>query len=364
MIGKWLTTSAAFALLGSNLLVASTATAAPSEMVWHKYNQIAVKQHVLPRYDALIDSTGKMAAEMSQFCEKPSAQRLVQARQGFVGAMDAWQRVQHIQFGPVTLLMRNFTLEYWPDKKNLGGRQVNSILNKEAATVFDEGYFASASVAVKGFPAIERVLYSDDLLKNAVDNPNYCGLLVGISQHVEKVSKSIRQEWSQEQQSMLAALEGGEDYESPSEFTTELMKALVEPVEVIRDNKLLRPLGKSKDKANWKRSESWRSGLSLSNMVANLDALQAFYSGMQPMNVSALLKEEGHDALAETIEQSFNQVRKQLASLQEPMDLVITPDTYYGLMTAREQLATLDGHLQKAMVLLDIQLGFNSRDGD
>ncbi|WP_315981987.1 hypothetical protein [Aliamphritea spongicola] len=63
------------------------------------------------------------------------------------------------------------------------------------------------------------------------------------------------------------------------------MKALVEPVEVIRDLKILRPLGTAAKDVNGKvkprRSESWRSSRSLRNIEVNVATLHDLYSGQE-----------------------------------------------------------------------------------
>lgn len=320
-----------------------------------------VDQHVLPRYQALAASSKALSTRVSALCAAKPQASLAEAQQAFIAALQDWQQVQHIQFGPVTLLMRNYSMQYWPDKKNLGGKQLRAAL-ADTNAVYDAAYLQHASIALKGFSAMERLLFTKHAQQLTSGTPT-CRLSDGIAQHIATSSAAIVSEWAAERDGMLNASEDSDYYESPEEAATVLFKALVEPVEAIRDSKILAPLGETYDKARWTRSESWRSDQSVANMVSNVLALQALYQATAPVSIKGLL--HSVDApLAAAISEQFAAALAALQAVPQVEGKTVSKDAYDQLKVAERALRTLQNSLLAATRQLDIQLGFNSRDGD
>jgi predicted lipoprotein len=383
-------------LLGISLLILGVGTMhasahaaeapsqAPTEAQWHRLNSAIIEQHVMPRYQLLADNSARLEKQIEQLCDAPSLETLNVARTGFNAAQASWQGVQHIQFGPVTLLMRNYSLQYWPDKKNIGAKQLSAALASEALASkdlvskdpasadqrFDDEFFRAASISVKGFPALERLLFTNKHLIDTADTAE-CSLAFAITRHISDTAASIHAEWAEETRLISAAGENNmtnddsiSAYETPSEAATEFMKSLVEPVDALRDTKLLSPLGASATQSRWKKSESWRSEQSINNIRQNVIALHELYSGTQPLSVKTLLEASGDSGSAQLIESEFQTISEQLAALPAITDLKITATIRQQLLQTTERLLVLQNTLEQAMQTLNIQLGFNSRDGD
>lgn len=359
-------------LLGFSLLIFGVGVlhAAPSEEQWRTLNATIIEQHLLPRYQHLETSSLAMEKQLQRLCDAPDTEQLDQAKSRFKAAQASWQGIQHIQFGPVTLLMRNHSLQYWPDTKNTGAKQLSVTL---AAThpIFDDAFFRSASISIKGFPALERLLFSDD---NHLQQPNAveCRLASAIATHIHETALAIQTEWKEEARLIARADSKGtsddddefQAYESPSEAATEFMKSLVEPIEAIHETKLQKPLDISPQKSRWKRSESWRSQQSINNIQQNIIALHELYSGTHPISVKTFMEAAGDHERAASIEKEFSIIHSELAQLPTPSDMSITPALYQALMQVSDHLKTLQSDLEQGMQTLNIQLGFNSRDGD
>lgn len=347
----------------SALLLTSHLHAAPTHTDWQNFNRAAIDQHVIPGYADLSRSSANLAKATHTLCQSPSASQLQTAQQAFTQTMASWQGIQHIQFGPVTLLMRNHGLQYWPDKKNIGGKQLSQALADQKAT-FNEDYFLSASISLKGFPAMEKLLFSPHYSQQLLQpDSRQCQLLSAIAEHVAGNSRAITQEWQEYKTTMLNPEEEGE-YESHEEAATALLKALVEPIEAIRDNKLNAPLGKGGSRTRWRKSESWRSGLSIANIAHNLDALHQFFKGTTPVSVYSLLVNEQQTKLADTLDKEFKAISAAIGQLKSVNNLTVSDTQKQQMLAIAGQLRQLQHDLEQAMQLLDIQLGFNSRDGD
>ncbi|MCB1755814.1 MAG: imelysin family protein [Gammaproteobacteria bacterium] len=355
----WLVLIALTATIFSQPLLAEL----PGEADWHRFNQAVMGEHVLPRYAELTGKSQLMATAVGDFCRQADEKSLAEARQATIEAILAWQGIQHIQFGPVTFLMRNFDLQYWPDRKGIGARQLRQVLQQKDA-VFDDKFFRDASASIKGFPALESLLFRKDMLEKATGEFNHCPLATGIAVTIAATTKAIEKEWSETRAAIESAGDESEDYEMAADASTQFLKALVEPIEVIRDVKLKTPLGDSLEDLRWKRSEFWRSGQSVNSIRANIQSLRDLYSGQEQTGVDSLLRKAGEEQLATDIQQAFEAIEGQLTNAREPEQGNMSAEQYQNLQAVRTSLGQLQDELEKAMDSLDIHLGFNSRDGD
>ncbi|MBA4502943.1 imelysin family protein [Marinobacterium marinum] len=346
-------------LLATGLVLTAGLTHADSmQPDWPRFNHQAVQQHILPRYAQLDTHTAELSRAATALCQAPSEEALNRTRNAWREAMHAWQGIQHVQFGPVQFLMRNFGLEFWPDRKNIGARQLRQALASELP--YDAEFFRHASVSIQGFPALERLLFADNALTQ-LQQGRHCELTQAISSHVAQVGHAIHQEWQ-----TLAANDFPPEQEPvrAAEQAVDLMAALVEPIEAIRDSKLLKPMGSSPENARPKLLESHRSGNSLANIRHNLVALSELYQGTNP-SVDSLLQQAGKADLALDIRQTFTALISTFEQLDPPLKAALTrPNTHQQLLDITARLKHLSEQLDSAMGVLNIQLGFNSRDGD
>ncbi|BBB24659.1 imelysin family protein [Amphritea japonica] len=350
--------------LGISLLltVAGKLHAAPSEQQWQSLNHNLVEEHILPRYRALQYSSAKLAASTTTLCRQPESVQLESAKKDFQQTMDAWQEVQHIQFGPIETLMRNFSMQFWPDKKNLIGKQLNLLLQQQNPETLSTDYLYKASIGVKGLPALERLLFSSSLAQ-LTNNSYRCQLSQTIAAYIAINSQATLDEWVGGYSGSLSHAGSQNSYfDSHQEAAIEMMKSLIEPIEAIRDQKILRPLGDGRVRP--KRSESWRSQRSLRNIQLNIASIRHLYSGTTN-NLDSLLRQQGRAAQADNISTLFTRLEKRLETVPGPLiTSLYQPETVGELLQISDTLQQLDRGLAAEMLALNIQLGFNSRDGD
>ena len=125
---------------------------------------------------------------------------------------------------------------------------------------------------------------------------------------------------------------------------------------MIRDLKLLRPLGSEFGQQKMKRLESWRSQRSLRNIQKNIESLSKLYSGLRT------ILDTRENTL---INEKFNQILIQISIMQSPIETSIeTKKGFKEIKNLSDSLKALHALLEKAVINQGIQLGFNSRDGD
>ena len=336
---------------------------------WKAFNIDTVQNYIIPAYNELNTQVQALNKSIENLCLQPinSDEKRKQSQQLFNTTMDAWQYIQNIQFGPIQTFMRNYSMQFWPDKKNHVSKHLSQLLNSKSNESLDEEAFHKASVSIKGLPAIERFLFDKDLNQSLLNKPFNCKVLVRISSYIAETTNSLVIEWHEMSTEFANTGQLDGYFEDDIEAATTLLKTLIEPIEVIRDLKILRPLGSEFGQQKPSRLESWRSQRSLRNIQMNIKSLADFYQGTQVDNTvkSSSLSSILHPAEAERIHNQFDKIFKQLKAIDAPLESSIETETAYkDLNDLSSSLKTLHELLQGSVNNKGIHLGFNSRDGD
>jgi predicted lipoprotein len=350
-------------LAGSGLLLAGLVQAAPA-IDWAAFNSSVISGHIQPRYQQLASQTQTLAQTSARWCESRDSSEFPAVQRAFDNSLQAWEGIQHVQFGPVQLLMRNYGIQFWPDRKGITGRQLQAALNGPDAGQYDDAFFHQASISIKGFPALERLFYGTDALSQLQQHPHACALATAISARLAQTSQELATEWQTVAfDDQHSENDDGTTTSLPN-LSLDLLRALVQPVEVIRDSKLDAVLGDDQAGSRLQRAENWRSGQSLTSITGNLEALQELYAGGDP-SLDRILRGRDAAAQADRISALFSQARAQLDSIPVPFATALADAGSYGQLHALSAtLKSLDQALYDAMPAIDAQLGFNSRDGD
>ena len=110
-----------------------------------------------------------MAVSALAYCE--GKENLETARADFLHAQKAWAELQPLLIGPLAEGNRSWQVQFWPDKKNLVGRQVEQLVT--AQPQIDAAALAKSSVVVQGLSAYEYILFdSKPDMANARRKPN------------------------------------------------------------------------------------------------------------------------------------------------------------------------------------------------
>lgn len=331
--------------------------AAPSEADWKNFNHATVNSFVIPFYQSLSTASQALQQSTQGLCQSPSQEALDNSIGDFHKTMDAWQSIQNITFGPIEFSMRSHSLQFWPDKKNHIGKHLGVLLASDDKTLLNEDKFQRASISVKGLPAIERILFKQSALNELKANKFHCDVLTTISQNVSTISTSLHSEWLKHMRGQFADAKQLDGYfEDDIDAATALLKTMIEPLEVIRDLKLKRPLGSAFGKEKYKRLESWRSQRSLRNIELNILSLQLMFEGL----ANILPPERYH-----SISHQYTALVDAIRQINTPLENAIrTAEGYQATLDIYKKIGTLHKELETSVSALGIHLGFNSRDGD
>ena len=349
-------------------LAAAVPPAQAADPDYAALNATLVETYVLPRYAAFAEAAAALDAALVEACAdgRPTPE---EAAPAYHAAMDAWMAVQHLRFGPSELFLRADRIEFWPDTRNTVGRHLAQLLAGRDAQALEPHGFANGSVAVQGFPALERLLFDSE--PDTWATPFACDVVRAIGANLNDIAAGLLADWRGGEahfaEVVASADDGNSRYFDAKEASLEFAKALRGALLLAQDFKLGRPLGDRPEAARSTRAESWRSKRSLRNVLINLTSAQALYEAGGDISFSAFTRAQPQGAKLDTA------VRAALARLiaaveAQPDSLVVAlqaPDGWQTLdairVEARQLLELLGGPLSE---VLGLPMGFNSYDGD
>jgi uncharacterized protein len=268
---------------GAAILFAS-ATLACAEADHAAIARAALTEVIRPGYAALANETAALSEKVGALCEAPSVASLDAARQAFASAVVAWSKVEVLRFGPIVADRRYERLFFWPDPKGLGDRQIRDALAKRDESVTKAVALSGKSVALQGLPALEYLLYGDgaEALAAPSDTTAFrCAFARAVAANSAGIAKSVAEDWREGSPDEKSFLNPGPDdspYRAPKEVTLELFKSFTAGIELVRDQKLGKPLGAAPEEARPKLAAFWRSGQSLANAAGNLEGIRALFA--------------------------------------------------------------------------------------
>ena len=353
-------------VLATALLCAST-TLAYAEADHAAIARATLSEVIRPGYAALAEEAAALKDKVGSLCREPSASSLEASRVAFAAAVRAWSKVEILRFGPITEGRRYERLFYWPDPKGLGPRQIQAALAGRDEAVTTPDALASKSVALQGLPALEYLLFGDGaetLSAPAGDGAFRCAFALAVAVNIDRIAKSVVEDWREGSPYDKAFLSPGPEdsiYRAPKEVTLDLFKSFTSGIELVRDQKLAKPLGATAAEAKPRLASFWRSGLSLANAAGNLEGVRAlFKSGF------AQVVAKDSPGVETSILFDLDHAIEVLSGIDEPMAKVVQD------AALRDKIEALRVSLKSAgQTAADaisrgagLAFGFNAMDGD
>ncbi|MDX8453066.1 imelysin family protein [Mesorhizobium sp. VK9D] len=326
----------------------------------------AIDGFVRPAYASLDERADSLTKAMRQLCETPSEQNLEAARSTFSATVEAWSVAEIIAFGPIKENNRLERMLYWPDRKSIGLRQVQSTLAAKDPSATDPAQLAQKSVAMQGLGALEYVLYGDGaetLVRK--DDPYRCAYGAAVAGNIETISGEVRDAWNRPDGfASLWANPGPKNplYRDGAEAVTELVGAFINELEMIRDVRLKGFLGAKPDADRPKQAIYWRSQNTTTSLAGNLSGVDELFQASKLGDAlpadAQWMAESIHIQLANgvtTANSVSGPIDKALAdpALRDKLD-------HFALITS--SLSTLIGTRMTAE--FGLTAGFSSLDGD
>ena len=157
---------------------------------------------------------------------------------------------------------------------------------------------AGKSVALQGLPALEYLLYGDGAEVLAKEReivggeesaaarstprvPSAAASRSAVATNIDRIAQALVEDWregSAYEKAFLSPIPEDPIYHAPKEVTLDLFKSFTSGIELVRDQKLAKPLGASPAEARPKLAAFWRSGLSFANAAGNLEGVRTLFA--------------------------------------------------------------------------------------
>lgn len=333
------------ALVGASALLAAlfthAATADTARQQWHA--------DIAEGYGALAESSQRLAAATKVYCAKPDTNNHLSASQAWKEAFLAWQRVRYVDFGPIEQNSMAWQFQFWPDSKDLI-RQKNKrwIADSQPITA---ARLATDSVAVKGLPAMEYLLFERASTAQPLQEKG-CELLIAVGEHNQANAGKLLESWQA----------FGPHYLKDAQYDSTTIVAAMHALEIMKDARLGGPMGaKGAGKRSPWLADAWRSGQSLRAIEASLRGLEdTFMPGL-----ALHLQAENRSALIESLQRQLGRTLERLADMPDDMTPLLNSDVgYRSLQLLQIDVERLATQLSGIAAELGIVRGFNSSDGD
>ena len=352
-------------LLTAALLFSAVVTQTADAKDFSAQIDAALNRVILPAYAHFEAQSTDFTRRMADFCTTPDANALTDIRSEFGDLALAFTGIEPYRFGPARQGNRFERLQYWPDRKGRGLRQVRMVLSGEPATHTDIAELRGQSVAVQGLLALEFVLFGSESESLASDTGAYdCRYGMAIAGAIAETAKELNTGWKRaDGYAALMQSPGIENpiYRSAFEVMREILRSAGEQVQVVKDLKLRPALGDNWERANYKRAPYWRSGLTFTLLSANLAAAEKM---IRQTGFESLL-EDGTRHIPDTFATKLSMTRNIFAASERIESAMATEDTYQKLRSADSVLNEgLSLITEELPIALGVTMGFNSLDGD
>lgn len=330
---------------------------------------------LLPAHRDFALAAKQLSQATQAFCKSPDDAGLQAAQEHWRHSAVAWSGLQVKSFGPLMEDNLSWQIQFWPDRKNLVARKLEGLITEHAdATPFTASTIADASVVVQGLSALEYLLFDEKAaqLDRYQTTPLRCQVLSAIAEHQKTLSKTLHEAWLPDHGNYLGtfAQPGPKNpvYPDRQQAIAALLESLVAGAELIKRDKLERPLGfaNSRGLSQVYLLEWWRSRFSREAIIGNLNALQRLYLADELYGIDDYLRQHQHSELAEQITSTFEKTIVAAQAVEGDLFSAATDPAQkpqlLALYTEVQQLLDL---LKNALPdALGITLSFNGADGD
>ncbi|WP_022940521.1 imelysin family protein [Psychromonas hadalis] len=270
-------------------------------------------------------------------------------QQSWLQTMQAWMPLQGVTKGPINDLDLAWSIQFWPDKKDITGRKIKLLL-QSGQTDWNAQQVSEQSVAVRGLGALELLIFEQQL------NAQNCPLASAIATHLDANSQRISTAWSEQYGPQL--LLQSQDKKQQKVIEQRLIAELSHQLSFI-NKKFLMPLGKTHPRPY--QAEAWRSETSMLQLKSSYQALQKYFlQGVKP-----LLLAEKKVYLANSIEDTFKELLTGWPVDPSLKKLLSDKTGLKQLYRSKMSMDKLSYQLQDELPLaLNIIVGFNATDGD
>jgi predicted lipoprotein len=327
--------------------------------------QRAVDEVIRPGYRNAQQAAARLTTAMKDLCEGGTPQSLDKAKSAFDDVIRYWSAIEMVQVGPVIQDNLFEHVLFYPDRKGVGLRQVQTLIAKGDPKDTTVDAIAAKSVALQGLTALEYVLYgsgSEDL--TAQKNSFRCQYGAAVAGNIQREVSEVVAAWEKPdgiQGSWKHPGPQSADFMDNKEAVTALLGILVHGAENVRDQRL-EQFYKGKDSTPRPRMAIyWRSKNTWKSMTSNIEGLRTLW---QKANMADLLPAD-KKPVADEIDARFKALLDTVPKLNPDIDAATSAAEKAKLdqllIDTRDLVTTISDEYGAA---IGLSAGFSFSDGD
>ncbi len=349
------------ALIVSLLLLATPAWAQPAQVLERSVNAV-----IRPAISAFESRAQALDSAMGDFCAAPSAEGRVLAEARFGEAARAYGAIEFLRIGPLMEDNRADRLLFWPDRRSIGLRQVETLIAGADESATEVANLRGKSVAVQGFGALEYVLFgngADTLLGG--EGGFRCRYGAAVAGNIALIAGELAAGWARDDGvagHLMQPQPQYVDYRTETEALEALVGLVSHGLEALRDARVKPFIAQGDAAPKPKQALFWRSGLTLAMIEANVSGMEELVavSGMARAVAEA---DKGLDA---SIAFEFRNAHRAIDLVTLPVEQAVADPRE---AQALAYLVIVTGSLQALIgeqlsAALGLSVGFSSLDGD
>lgn len=295
------------------------------------------KQSIVGRYKAAHAQSVDLQSFITQACQSGnvSNEEIQQLREQWLTLAKLWSKAEIVNFGAVNDNMTNLYINYYPDNRNVGKKELDALLSTQSNITSTS--LKNESAIIQGLSGLEILLFTnEDLGQNQYDYAIANTDL--LTSHIGQVIDA----W----QLPDTALDLGT-----------WANSMLAMLELTKTNAIQKPfgiLGKSTGHV-----PARYAGASKALLLAKLDTLS---DALDDENLRHLIDEKSPNSTAYVdVSQAILNAKSQLERMPEDLSLASDEDKH----ALSETFTQLIGVFKKELMpSLGVQVGFNTSDGD
>lgn len=257
----------AFALLSTSVLASDSA---PRYLNTEKL----VSTIYQPAYLRFAESAKRWALEAEGLCNRPSASSIYTMQTSFTDLVTDFSSIELFRLGPLLENQLQHRFFYWPDTRRVGERQLRGLLFDPDTLTLNADGLAKKSVALQGFSALERLLFSSQYLP--IEAMPQCHVAQVVIQNIAAMANQLNLAWSTDSTIVQALAEPDAEsayFRTESEIVRSVMTQIITGLDVVLNRKI-KPLLSMELRAI-KKAPLWKSQRTVSMLRGNLESIQA-----------------------------------------------------------------------------------------
>ena len=319
---------------------------------------------VVPTYEGVAQDAAQLSRDVEALCANPGGSSLEAARQSWRVARASWAMSRPMAFGPV-MDRRSERYVDWSPTNSAG---IEALLTDDRTlSAFEVREMLASNL--RGFGAIEYLLFRDDTLASADGSESLCPYLTGMTEIVRDETGEIFTDWSVGSgigTSYSEYFTGRADVAIlPDAAVSEVVRNQVFLIREIVDMWLASALGLRGDAPDLTMIPGSAADNGLQDLRNEILGMQAIFEGVGEDGLGI------SDLIRPLSEETDNRIKEQFTAALTAIDAAEGP-LRVALQERPEQVHAVHESLQNLQItistevvsLLGVSVGFTDTDGD